>query len=51
MELYIDLLKFVNIELDTDLLKFVNIYTFIVPGANISFIREGSYNTNTRSCK
>jgi len=34
-----------------DLLKFINIYTFIIPNANISFIREGSYNTNTRSYK
>jgi len=32
-----------------DLLKFVNIYTFIILSANISFIRESSYNTNTRS--
>jgi len=38
-------------ELDMDLLKFINIRTFIVLGANISFVREGSYNTNTGSCK
>jgi hypothetical protein len=41
MELNIDLLK--------DLLKFANIYTFIIPSVNMSFIKEGSYNTNTRS--
>jgi len=40
-----------GIELDIDPLKFINIRTFIVPGTNISFIREGSYNTNTRSYK
>jgi hypothetical protein len=34
-----------------DLLKFANIYTFTIPGANISLIREGSYNTNTGSYK
>ena len=34
-----------------DLLKFANIYTFIILGANISFIKEGSYNINTGSCK
>ena len=36
-------------EPDIDLLKFINIYTFIVLGANISFIKKGSYNINTKS--
>ena len=47
MELGIDLLKFMIITLDIDLLKFANIYTFIILGTNISFIKKGSYNTNT----
>jgi len=51
MEPYTDLLKFINVEPDTDPLKFANIRTFIVLGANISFVREGSYNTNIRSYK
>jgi len=43
MDLLKDLLK--------NLLKFINIRTFIVLGVNISFIKEGSYNINTGSCK
>jgi len=34
-----------------DLLKFINIYTFIILSVNINFIREDSYNINTRSYK